>query len=210
MTTLKTALAAVVGLGLLSSAGFADISNGVDPGYVRVKVYEVRVSPNADCTAGITVFRDAAPSFSDWTNSPTIGSGAIPNGSYPCIMMKMSDNIHYSPASTHASWTHGACVVGTDYTLDVGHDETATDPEGISTTLGPRGTDNLVWLYIHQGANRALSTWVPAGGLELTNPLVVSGDRSNTMVFDFSSKVGEEFDGAAWQCGCDAPTMSFR
>ncbi len=91
----------------------------------------------------------------------------------------------------------------------MGHDETAVDPDGTSHVLGDRGTDNTVWLYVREGANRDGSAFAPTGGISLTSPLVVSGDRTQTMVFDFTNKVGEELNNT-WQCGCDAPTMSFR
>ncbi len=187
------------------------IAGGVDPRYVNVKVYEVRLSQNANCTGGISVFRNASPSYQDWVNSPTLGSGAIPNGTYNCVMVKMSDYIHYTPSTTDGSWTHGVCTVGTDNVLDVAHDEIAIDPDGNSQSLGVEGTESIVWLYVRTGATgTGQNTWVPTGGIALTSPLVVNGDGTHTMIFDFSNQVSEVFNNGAWQCGCEAPTMGFR
>ena len=92
---------------------------------------------------------------------------------------------------------------------------TTIDPDGTTHTLGTVGTEDIVWLYIRTGASNSNGqdqhTWQPTGGIPLTSPLVVSGDQSRTMVFDFSGRTGDEDNGfGGWQCGCDAPTMSFR
>jgi hypothetical protein len=205
----------LLALSLLLSPAFvyADVVNGDNPSYVKVKVYEVRVFTDANCSgSGITIFQTNSPSLTDMANNPTLGSGAIPNGTYRCIGMKMSDNIHYALASNSP---HNACVASTDYISDVAHDDTAIAPDGSTQVLGPRGTEDTVWLYIREGGSNtngsSQHSWQPTGGIPLTSPLVVSGDQSRTMVFDFDGKVGDEDDGlGGWQCGCDAPTMSFR
>ena len=194
---------------LVSGPVFANVSNGVDPGYVKIKVYEMRVSPNADCSGGITVFRNAAPTYQDFANTPTLGAGAIPNGTYQCIMMRMSDFIRYTPTTANPSWTHSVCTVGTDYVSDVGHDGTAVDPDGTGHAM-TAGVEDIVWLYVRPGAPvGGGNTFAPTGGIPLTSPLVVNGDGAHTMVFNFSGRVGEE-NGSTWACGCDAPTLGFR
>ena len=202
-----------VGLLFVSSVGFANVTGGVDPSYVRVKAYEIRVSPNADCSNAITVFRNAAPSYLDMVNNPTLGSGAIPNGTYNCVMMRMSDQIHFTPSTVNGAWAHGVCAVGTDGAADVGHDETAVDPDGTPHVLGNKGTEDILWLYIRTGVTNGQNNqnaFAPTGGIPLLSPLVVHGDGTHTMVFDFSGAVGEEQDNGVWSCDCDAPTLSFR
>jgi hypothetical protein len=198
---------------MASQPVFANVNNGVDPGYVKIKVYEMRVSPNADCSNPITVFQNAAPAYQDFAHNPTLGAGAIPNGTYKCVLMKMSDFIHYTPATTNPGWAHSppACVVGTDKVSDVGHDEDAVDPDGTSHAMGAAGTENIVWLYVRQGASsNSGNSFAPTGGIPLTSPLVVNGDGAHTMVFDFSGRIGEELNNSTWDCGCDAPTLGFR
>jgi len=195
---------------LAAGSAFANITSGVDPSYVRVKVVEVRISPNTDCSNGITVFRNDAAGYQDMVNNPTLGAGAIPNGTYQCVMLHMSDYIHYTPAT--ATGTHNVCTVGSDFVSDVGHDGTAVDPDGTTHVLGSAGTESMVWLYIRPDAPTAgnINSFAPTGGIPLLSPLVVNGDGAHTMVFDFSGRIGEEFDNGVWDCGCDAPTLSFR
>jgi hypothetical protein len=184
----------------------ANVVGGVDPSYVKVKVYEIRLFQDANCSGGgLSIYSNAAPSYQDMANSPTLGSGAIPNGTYQCLAMKMSDQIHVSPVSAT-----GPCAVGSDYVQDVAHDDTAIDPDGTQHVLGAPGTEDIVWLYVRIGGNNSNNgnqhSWQPTGGIPLTSPLVVSGNQSRTMVFDFSNRIGN--DGG--QCSIDAPTLSFR
>ena len=188
-----------------AGSSFADVTDGVDPGYVKVKVYEFRVAKNADCSNGIEVYRTASPAYEDLTHNPTLGSGTIPDGTYNCVMMRMSDNLRFTASVQDSLHT---CTPGVDSTTDVGHDDTAVDPDGTQHPLGPAGTENIVWLYIRTNAPTGQNTnaFAPTGGIPLTSPLVVSGDTAHTMVFDFSGRIGDDH-GA---CSCDAPTLGFR
>jgi len=213
MKTINVVWVLVLSLLLTPAIVRANVVGGVDPSYVKVKVYEIRLFQSADCSGGgLTIYRNNAPSLTDMSNSPTIGAGAIPNGTYNCVGLKMSDNIHFA---TPADTLHLGCHGGDDHISDVGHDDIAIDPDGTSHVLGTQGTEDIVWLYIRTGGGNTNGgnqhTWQPTSGIPLTAPLVVTGDQSRTMVFDFSGRVGDESDGlGGWQCGCDSPTMSFR
>jgi len=183
-------------------------SAAVDPSYVKIKLYEGRVSQNADCSSSIRLFVDANPPLTDVLVGPTLGSGAIPNGTYKCFMFKMSDNIHFQPAS--AVGTHGACNTGSDYVTDVAHDETAIDPDGTSHAT-TAGVNDIVWVYFRVGGgNGGGGAFRPDQGLSLASAVTVSGDSTRTMVFNFQGAVDEGFNNGAWECGCNAPNMSFR
>jgi hypothetical protein len=206
-------LLVVSGFLSVTNMSFANVIGGVDPGYVKVKVFEIRVAASADCSNGMTVFQNAAPGYLDMVNNPTLGSGAIPNGTYNCVMMKMSDFIHFTPKTDNTPpWSNNVCHVGSDSVADVGHDSIATAPDGTVQTLGNKGTENIVWLYIRTGAptGQNINAFIPTGGIPLISPLVVHGDGAHTMVFDFDGGVGEEQDNGSWACDCDAPTLSFR
>jgi hypothetical protein len=201
---------ALIAASLLAGGPVMAIPGGVTPGYVRVKVYEIRVAPNADCTGALTVYRTDSPSYQDWVNNPTIGSGAVPNGTYSCVMVRMSDNIHFTPSTTDPSWTHSVCLVGSDYVIDVAHDEIGVNPDGTTQNFGSPGTENIAWLYVRTGGgSQNGNAWSPADGLELTSPLVVNGDGDRTVVMDFTNQVSEQ-DNGGWECGCEAPSMGFR
>jgi hypothetical protein len=195
-----------------AGSGGGPVPGAVDPGFVKVKVYEIRVSPNTDCTNGIVVARYASPTLFDMVNNPTLGSGTISNGTYRCVMLRMTNYIHFTPSATDPSWTHSVCIPGSDYETNVARNITAVDPDGTIHTLGAGDPETPIWLYIRSNAPTTNDTnsFSPVGGIPLTSPLVVNGDGAHTMVFDFSHRVGEGQDNGVWSCGCEAPTLGFR
>lgn len=86
-----------------------------DPSSLRVKMYALYISPNADCTAMELVQDngDAAP-YKDLVQSPLLFSAAATAGSYECVAMRMSDVVKFTPATTFST-----CTAGTEYTRDV-------------------------------------------------------------------------------------------
>lgn len=195
----------VLSMAVAAQSVFADVTDGVDPGYVKVKAYEFRVSKNADCSNGIVVYKNDSPTYQDLTHNPTLGSGTIPDGTYNCVMVRMSDTLHFTAATQDSLHT---CTPGDDSTTDVGHDGVSIAPDGTSQNLGARGTENIVWLYVRTNAptGQDVNSFAPTGGISLTSPLVVNGDTAHTMVFDFSGRVGDDHG----VCSCDAPTLGFR
>src|ERR1035438_906201 len=67
-----------------------------------VQVFEMRASVNSDCSNAVTVFKTATPSAVDLMANPTFGSGAIPDGTYHCVMFRINDLISIVPQSTTA------------------------------------------------------------------------------------------------------------
>ena len=86
-----------------------------NPSSLRVKMYALYISPNADCSAMELVqdYGDAAP-YKDLVQNPLLFSAATAAGSYACVAMRMSDVIEFTPATTFSS-----CTAGTEYTRDV-------------------------------------------------------------------------------------------
>jgi hypothetical protein len=93
----------------------------VTPSGFFLKVYKFAVSENADCSNPVVVYENATPDYVDFTSDPTIASSTIKDGTYPCVIIEMSDAIRFVPGETE-----GACTKGTAYMLDVcadhGHD----------------------------------------------------------------------------------------
>ncbi|MGZ3159412.1 MAG: hypothetical protein ACXU7H_10025, partial [Burkholderiaceae bacterium] len=73
---------------LLSSSAMA-----LDASSLKLKVYAVMASTSALCTSPVTIFSSATPTEVDFLTTPTLGSGSLPDGTYNCIIIQMSDNI---------------------------------------------------------------------------------------------------------------------
>ena len=88
----------ILSLLMLSAVGTAQAVT--NPSSVLLKIYEVRLSPNADCSQAVTIFTNPSGASRDLVQNPTLGSGAIPNGTYQCFMAHISDQIIYTPAAS--------------------------------------------------------------------------------------------------------------
>jgi hypothetical protein len=180
-----------------------------DPSSVQIKIYEVRMSHSADCSNSIRVVSNPIGVTTDFVTNPSLGSGAIPNGQYQCVMVKLSNVLTYVP-----SVNDGAnCLGGTTYNRSVFHggpgQTNSIDPDG--NTITPIGvdssnlTENPFWAYFKIGGGTQ-DCKSPATACTLTNPVNISGDRTGTLVVDFDGKI----DGSNNPCDVQAPVFSFR
>ena len=179
-----------------------------NPSHVLIKIYEIRMSHNADCTNGVRVVSNASPVPTDFVTNPSLGSGAIPNGQYQCVMVKLSNIISFTPSANDAP----NCTGGTTYARSVFHtgsgQTNSIDPDG--NTITPIGdsqstVENPFWAYFKIGGGTQ-DCKSPATACTLTNPINVSGDKTGTVVVDFDGKV----DGSQNPCDVQAPVFSFR
>jgi hypothetical protein len=86
-----------------------------DPGALRIGVYAMYISPNADCSSAVLV-QDygATPSVKDFVSNPVLFTGTPASGSYQCVAIKMSDVIRVQPATTF-----GVCDSTVEYAGDI-------------------------------------------------------------------------------------------
>ncbi len=212
---------------LLALLASPSVKAASDPENLFTKVYKMYVSENADCSDPVlvmdaeTVLGEALIPM-DMLLGPTLGSGEIADGTYECIVLKMSDQMSFT-----ASATDGACTAGETYDLDVCMDygvesEAAftTNPvTGVETQCADaEGTDDTIYVYVStnstgEGGGESSNPLQPptsegdaAHGIMLTSPLVVDGDAEVTFVIDGTGKVESNFG----NCDMQPPTFGFR
>jgi hypothetical protein len=204
---------------LVSSHAFA----ASNPATVFISLYAIAVSQSTDCSNPIVVvdYGDTPKEF-NFASSPRLGGGFVPDGTYPCVMLKMKDVIRFRPATTDQ-----ACIAGTEYPIDVCRSGTHT-PLAVSTATFGSGTcsgtndapvDDKVTLFIS-----TISTYTGQGGgscftrptdspstqgFTLNGPFVVSGSKSGTFVVNFNGKVDGSQNGAT-TCDLLPPVFGFR
>ncbi len=117
----------------------------------RVGFFEMRLSNNADCSAPYTtVFTSSSGLLRDMATEPEIATATgLPAGTYPCVAMRLSDLISFSPSATE-----GTCNAATTYVKDfyrAGNEEVPfRDPAGaVITATGTDDTpsEDLVWVF---------------------------------------------------------------
>jgi len=181
----------------LSIATAAD--TGLSASSIKLKVYKMAVSTSPLCTNLITVLDNGnSPTEVDFLSNPNLGSGTLADGTYPCIVIEISDLVKFKPSATSTS---NNCVSGTEYTLDVcraggsqsilidGTTTTCTGTSGVDIhTYGTFGDDRVA-MYIstattggNDAFNRPTSIGDNAHGLNLGTSLTISGTASGKFV----------------------------
>jgi hypothetical protein len=190
----------------------------VSPSSLVIKLYALWVSPNTDCSNPINLFDGggAAMNF-DMIKAPTLGGGNPADGTYPCLIMKMSSVITYSPASSEGSCSAGASYSASVCRADNGGTTTPFDGSSFNADTACTGTaasnppvDNTVFLYlstVSTGTNNAFNRpTVATKGINLGAPFVVSGSTAGTFVVNANGKI----DGSGASCGMNPPVFSFH
>lgn len=158
------------------------------PTVATVRVSKAYMSANGDCSSPVTLFDVTSDPTAfpngyaevDMVQGPTIGQGVLPDGTYQCVIFKMSDQISFTPAATEGA----ACIAGQSYTIDIcsSHDGGVTAPSTknpetgatVSCTIAD-GTNDTVWIYI---STYSTATTGSAQGSPFTPP-TQSGDAIN-------------------------------
>ena len=209
---MKSIKFALLGAALLSSSAMA-----LDAGSLKLQVYSVMLSTSPLCTSPVTVFSSATPTEVDFLATPTLGSGSPPDGTYNCVVIKMSDLIKFTPSASA-----GLCTAGTQYVADVCRSDNggmtqAPDAAGAPTACF--GTDvapqsDAVYLYLTTNATAGTggNTFMQptsassTNGLNLTSPLVIAGSSRSKFVVNATGKVGSD----ATSCGMNPPVFGFQ
>ncbi|MEO6895060.1 MAG: hypothetical protein ABI218_00275, partial [Caldimonas sp.] len=91
----------LIRLALLASALAASSqAMALDASSLKLQVYSVMLSASPLCTNPYTVFSNTAPTEVDFLAAPTLGSGNPPDGTYHCVIIKMSDIIRFTPSAS--------------------------------------------------------------------------------------------------------------
>lgn len=195
--------------------GGASLTLGGNASKATMTINEFLVSKSDTCSDPVLIYKSDEGKVVDMMAGPEIGSGSIGNGTYPCIMLVMSDNISFTPETTS-----GACVAETAYTIDVFRPQgetykpTGTLPDG--TAVSGTTEKQKMAIYIStlsttsggDGSNPFAPPTATAttNGIKLTNALVVSADVTGTFVMDSAGKIGPNGS----ECDMQPPTFGFK
>lgn len=208
-----------------------------DPTSLKVKVYQIAVAENADCSDPQVIFTSTAGSEKDFITNPTLGSGSLADGTYNCVMITMDDVIKFTPLANDGA----TCTAGTEYAIDlcrVGEDTdllestttTSTACVGTDQSVSAGGIANKVTLYLrttspanNSGDADDVYSWkkgtVLANANGAGNPSVDSANGiqlttgfvvSGTKTGIFYVDASSQVTGAGANCEMNAPEFGFR
>jgi hypothetical protein len=187
---------------------------GGDPSSLKIKVYAVYASLSAQCTSPTQIFSNPAGGFVDFLSNPTLGGGDLADGTYHCVIIKMSSIIKHTPLTTDSS-----CVAATEYTGGVCNaGDEATDLSSAPIACAGDGSnagsvDNTVYMYmttdpVASMGDKAFVHPAAAGdgnGIRLGSPLVISSTSRAKFVVNAAGKVVA----GGGECGINAPAFDF-
>lgn len=210
----------------VTAFGSNAFANG-NPSSVKVNIYGVAVSQNANCSNAQMVSYNPAGTVYELTQNPQLVSGNLPTGSYQCVVLYMDDLITYIPATNVGT----NCVAGQTYQRIICHSDsscqytTATIANG-ALTYGSTATSsassssdtshiNQVLLFLSTGStatngNHAFQQPVSppsSNGLQLSGAFTVSPTGgTGTFVINFNNQITD----TGSTCDLEPPTFSFR
>ena len=190
-------------------------NTGLSPTSLKLKIYKFAVSTSPYCTNLITVVDNGnSPVDVEFVGGANLGSGTLVDGTYPCVVIEMSDNVKFTPNDTSDS---GNCVLGAESIIDI----CRTDNGGTSTLIDgtivtctgtdPSPSDNRVAMYLSTVSSGGGDTFEAptllstTHGLLLGSSLVVSG----ASVGQFKMNADNQIQDVAAACGLNAPAFSF-
>jgi len=204
------------------SDGFVSFS--VSPSSLNMKIYSLAVSTDEFCSDPITVFSNEDPVEVDLADNPTLGSGEIPDGTYPCIIIEITDTFSYTPDATEGACiqdelaskgvcnegplllfdgTEGECTTGEDIvTLYLSTANTIVTPEDYDAAGCDEGTDCNGFL--------PPTDEIRTRGGALGAALVVDGDQSGTFVVDMNNGLESITDDDGEICSIEDIRFSFE
>jgi hypothetical protein len=209
---------AAVALVLVSTSVFAGQAVGKDPASLKLKILGVYASTSPQCTNPINVFLKTTGEYVDLLQGPALGGGDLPDGTYNCVIIKMSDVIKHTPKETDSS-----CVAGTEYSGEVcraggdGGAATALDGSPIACTGDGTSTgvgEDTLFMFMTTDpsastGNRAFELPVAPGdgkGIKLGSPLVISSTTKAKFVVDATGGVVA----GGGECGINPPKFRFE
>lgn len=204
---------------LILASGFAHgADSGINPQYVKMKVYKFAVSESIYCTNPQVVFTNANPLYEDILSSPTFGTGYLRNGSYKCVMLEISDQLKFASDENSDS---GSCVMGLENTVDLCREERTIDLNGLASNC-QLGEDKIT-IYIStvstddDMSENGVQAFEPPSqgnhhyGINLANALIVAGPHTGTFVVNGNGRITDRLDGdGTRECEFNPPVFSFR
>ncbi len=193
------------------------------PASMTMKVYRFGVSTSPTCE-NMTVYTLDAPDFVDFTTSPTLGSAAVPDGTYQCVALEVDPVMTVTPkaaqgACTTAPQTIDFCAAlaaikaapRTEETID-GVQPLGGDASKVFDTCPSPGEKFVIYLttQIASGAksNAFRAPTSPsdtAHGHPLGAPLVVGPKTTGTFVVSVNAISTD-----SGSCYADNPSFTFE
>lgn len=190
-----------VSRGKLRLASSCDGCSG-SPETMILKIYAVYLSTHEDCSSPILVVDNGStPVANDLSNNPVLIQASPPDGDYPCMILKISDNLTFRPDAEASAAFPAICPSNSDAVFDIYRTDSGDSWKDLDgNVIAPSGTisspgDDTVFVFASTNVSALLTGPFapdPNQTQELTGSLTVPGQA--TFYVDFSGGVKGDDD----------------
>lgn len=198
-------------------AAQAQAATAGSPTSLKARLFALYLSRNADCSAPFVVSDyGTSPREVDLYTSPTLFEAIPPDGTYPCVIFKLSDQLRMTPDAAAAAAFPGRCVAGVETTTDT-YRAPDTDLRDLTGTpivaRGSRAAPVEDIAYFFATTNVAAATGRPGGPSpnqtgQLASPMIVPGQT--TLYLDFTNGVLGGVEMGVTYCVAEEGQIGFR
>jgi hypothetical protein len=177
-----------------------------DPASLTIGMYGLWISTHDDCSSPMLVDDNGTTAVDkDLAVNPVLFTGNPPDGSYRCVMIKMSDVLRMVPDSSF-----GSCVAGTEYSGDIYREGQSDWKDVNGNTIIGTGTDSLpvddhVTIFMTRDTTAAI-----ARGISTNQTIALGSDLVVPTASTFYwNGTGSVVSGGG-QCGINPGNPSFQ
>lgn len=167
------------------------------PETMSIKLYSLYLSTNADCSSPTLVVDNGATAVTkELSVNPILFEASPTTGTYNCMILKISDNLNFTPDADAAAAFPSVCRANTETTFDIYRTDSgdtwknlngaAIDPSGTTTVPA----EDTVFVFASTNVSAVTATSIAPHENQtaaLTGALIVPGQ--STFYVDFAGGV---------------------
>jgi hypothetical protein len=92
---------------IVAAIGSGDNYSGLNPQYLKIKVYKLAVSSDPYCQNPVVIFDNPSPTPMNMMDAPNLGNGDLLGGTYQCMMVEISDTVAFASNTSAGGCTRG-------------------------------------------------------------------------------------------------------
>lgn len=183
-----------------------DNYSGLDPQYLKMKVYKLAVSEDQYCQSPVVIFENDSPTLMNMIDMPNIGGGVLSGGTYQCIMIEISDTVIFA-----SNASEGGCTLGQEEITDICSD-TGTSFQLIEdrNTKTCSGSEQRIALFFSTASANESSSYTGNGfmapidsnlnlGYKQNTALLVDAALTLRLVSNGNSRIDDRFSACEMQ-----------
>jgi hypothetical protein len=210
---MKGAICAITVGALLGGQAVAHINGKT----MKAKLYKVAFSTSPRCTNPVTVYENDNADYLDFLQNPVFGQRVVPDGTYSCVIVEISNIIRVIPEKNSAT-----CLASKEVIQNVClNNQPRLAVRSLEGHLSPCDeAEGRVAIYLSTASLKTdplspeaepflppiLDAGDPGHGIKLPHPIVVKGRATGTLTLSAEGRVNDDEK----VCRIETPAIRFE